>query len=131
MLKAATAHDRHAEQDRSTSGSEKVGKRDVLVKLTNDQRKWPPRNLHRQSANIQQLAKLEEVKKEAGVSGGCNSKCTGKLCTDVSEEGIDMAFLYQCGQSQGPNGLYVTHPNKSRESACSEGESRFGSTPQV
>ena len=76
-------------------GSEKVVKGDVLMKLRKECRKWPPRGFQKtRSANFQQLAKLKELMKEAGVPGDYNRKCKSKLSTDASEEGISMAFLY-------------------------------------
>lgn len=90
-------------------GSEKAVKGDVLLKLRTECRKWPLRDVQKtQSANFQQLAKLKELMKEAGIPGDSNSKCKSKLSTDASEEGISMAFLYQCGQGWRPV-AYMSH----------------------
>ena len=76
------------------TGSKKLVKGDVLMKLRKERKGSDHREMsRRQSANFQQLAKLKELMKEAGVPGDCNSKCKSKLSTDACEKGISMAFL--------------------------------------
>lgn len=111
-------------------GPEEAVKGDMLVKLRKERRKLPPRVFQKtQSANLQQLEKLQELTKEAEVPGDSNSKCKSKLYTDASKEGISMAFLYQCGQI-GDQWL-VCHTHQQKQNISMLREVSFGISPQA